>query len=329
MAFTTEGFVLTKPGGPEQLKWKKITLGDVGPDDILIRHTAIGLNFIDVYHRTGLYPMSMPGTIGIEGVGIVEQVGSAVTGINEGMRVGYPASAPGAYARHRIMPADRVVGLPDTISDQAAACMLTKGCTVEFLIHRLKKVEPGETVLFHAVGGGVGLIACQWLSSLGVRVIGTAGSDKKADLAKENGCSYVINYRTEEVAETVRSLTDGYGVPIVYDSVGKDSFEGSLNSLCPRGMFVSFGNATGPVDPISPAMLSQRGSLFFTRPSLMHYVADPSDLKLSTGRLFDAMEKGDVRPQLKQIFALEHAPEAHKALESRALKGQTILVPEL
>ena len=323
----TEGFIIEAYGGPEALEWRTIDLPELGPDDVLIRHTAVGLNFIDVYHRTGLYPLDLPSSIGIEGVGVVEEIGSAVTSLNVGQRVGYPASSPGAYQLHRVMPSDRVVGLPDFISDQEAAAVLTKGCTVEFLIRRLKRVEAGETVLFHAAAGGVGLLACQWLSSLGVRVIGTAGSDKKAKIARDNGCAYVIRYRTEEIAKTVRDLTDGYGVSVVYDSVGNATFGESLNSLAPRGLFVSFGNATGPLPPISPAELSQRGSLFFTRPSLMHYVAERSDLERSTKAVFEVLSKGDIRPQLKQVFALEHAAAAHEALESRATSGQTILVP--
>ena len=326
MSFETEGFLLKETGGPEVLIWQSVTLDPLGPEDIRIRHTAIGLNFIDIYHRTGLYPMPLPGSIGIEGVGIVEEIGSKVENISVGDRVGYPASTPGAYLRHRIIPADRAVKLPDWLADQDAAAILAKGCTVEFLIRRLRPVELGETVLFHAIAGGVGLLACQWLSSLGVRVIGTAGSEKKADLARQNGAAHVINYRKEDVAKKVRELTDGYGVPVVYDSVGKDSFEGSLNSLCPRGLFVSFGNATGPLDPISPAELSQRGSLFFTRPRLMHYVAEPGDLVRSTNTLFDALNKGHLSPRLNQIFALEHAPEAHRALEARATTGQTVFV---
>lgn len=323
----TKAIIVKETGGPDCMEWQTISLPDLEPDEVRIRHTAIGLNYIDIYHRTGLYPLSLPSSIGIEGVGIIEEIGRDVHLFVPGMRVGYPASNPGAYQGHRNIHADFLVELPDWLSDQHAAAILTKGCTVEFLIRRLKRLENGDTVLFHAVAGGVGLIACQWLSSLGVRVIGTAGSEKKADLAKANGCSHVILYREEDVASKVKNLTDGQGVSVVYDSVGRETYQGSLDSLAPKGLFVSFGNATGPLDPINVQDLARRGSLIFTRPSLLHYVAERGDLVKSTTSLFIALSKGDIKPDLNQVFALEHAREAHRVLEARETIGQTILLP--
>lgn len=314
-------------GGPEVLEWSTYDLGAPGPGDVQVRHTAIGLNFIDTYHRSGLYPMPLPAVPGIEGVGVVEAVGDGVTTLKAGDRVGYPAGPPGAYCRVRNMPADKLVVIPDTVSDQDAAALLTKGCTVEFLVRRLYRVNPGDTVLWHAAAGGVGLIACQWLNSIGATVIGTVGSAKKAAIAKEHGCAHTILYQDEDFEAAVMEITSGEGVPVVYDSVGAATFDKSLNCLSKRGMMVTFGNATGPVPPVSPGLLVQKGSLILTRPSLMDYVATREDLVSSTASVLMKIATGSITSNICQIFALEHAAQAHTALEARQTKGQTILTP--
>ncbi|NVJ70422.1 MAG: quinone oxidoreductase [Alphaproteobacteria bacterium] len=314
-------------GGPEVLAWQDVDVAAPKEGELLIRHTAIGLNFIDTYHRTGLYPLPLPATPGLEGVGVVEAVGDGVEDFKLGDRVGYPAGPMGTYAEMRTIPAAKVVKIPNSVSDEDAAALLLKGCTVEAFVERLYPVKAGETVLLHAAAGGLGLIASQWLSALGATVIGTVGSEEKAALARENGCAHTILYREENFVERVKDITNGEGVPVVYDSVGKATFMGSLDCLKRRGMMVTFGNATGPVDPVPPGLLAQKGSLMLTRPVLMDYVATRDELVQSTTRVFEMIASGNLKAQINQRFALKDATEAHKALEARKTSGQTILIP--
>lgn len=314
-------------GGPEVLAWQDVDVAAPKEGELLIRHTAIGLNFIDTYHRTGLYPLPLPATPGLEGVGVVEAVGDGVEDFKLGDRVGYPAGPMGAYAEMRTIPAAKVVKIPNSVSDEDAAALLLKGCTVEAFVERLYPVKAGETVLLHAAAGGLGLIASQWLSALGATVIGTVGSEEKAALARENGCAHTILYREENFVERVKDITNGEGVPVVYDSVGKATFMGSLDCLKRRGMMVTFGNATGPVDPVPPGLLAQKGSLMLTRPVLMDFVATRDELVQSTARVFEMITSGKLKSRINQRFALKDATEAHKALEARKTSGQTILIP--
>lgn len=314
-------------GGPEVMKLEEITVSDPGPGEVRIKQSAVGLNFIDVYHRSGLYPLELPVTLGMEAAGIIDAVGEGVTEYKPGDRVAYGAGPIGAYTDLRIIPAHRIVALPDSISDTQAAAMMLQGMTVEYLIRRTYEVKSGDTILFHAAAGGVGLLACQWLKQLGATVIGTVGSDEKAELARAHGCDHTILYKTEDVAKRVRDITDGKGVPAVYDSVGAATFEGSLDSLAPRGVLVSFGNASGPVPPFNPGILAQKGSLYFTRPSLMTYVADNRDLANSAKALFDAVAKG-MTVSVNQTYALSQAQQAHRDLESRKTTGSTVLIPD-
>lgn len=314
-------------GGPNVMKVEQISVGDPGPGEVRIRQTAIGLNFIDVYHRTGLYPLELPVTLGMEAAGVIDAVGEGVTQFKPGDRVAYGAGPIGSYTDLRIIPAGRVVPLPDSISDNQAAGMMLQGMTVEYLIRRTYPVKKGDTVLFHAAAGGVGLIACQWLKQIGATVIGTVGSEEKAEQAKAQGCDHTILYKSEDIAERVREITNGKGVPVVYDSVGKDTFEASLDSLAPRGMLVSFGNASGPVPPFNPGILAQKGSLYFTRPSLMTYVADDRELADSAAALFDAVSKG-LSVSVNQTYPLAEAKQAHIDLEARKTTGSTVLIPE-
>lgn len=313
-------------GGPEVLKYEDVDVGDPGPGEVRLTQTACGLNFIDVYHRTGLYPLELPSVIGMEAAGVVDAVGDGVSEFSPGDRVAYAAVPVGAYAESRLIPAHRIVKLPDSISDTQAAAMMLQGMTVEYLIRRTYEVKAGDTVLFHAAAGGVGLIACQWLKQLGATVIGTVGSEEKADLAKAHGCDHTILYKSEDVAARVRDLTDGKGVPVVYDSVGAATFEGSLDSLSPRGLLVSFGNASGPVPPFNTGILGQKGSLYFTRPTLMTYTASREDLVLSANSLFAAVAAG-VQINVNQTYDLADTAEAHRALEARETTGSTVLIP--
>ena len=314
-----------KPGGPEVLKLEEVKLANPKAGEVRLRQTAIGLNFIDTYHRSGLYPLSMPVTLGTEAAGIVEAVGRGVTDVKEGDRVAY-AGVAGAYADARNIAADRLVKLPRWISDQQAAAMMLKGMTAEYLIRRTYRVRKGETVVFHAAAGGVGLIACQWLKQLGVSVIGTVGSDAKAKLAKRHGCRYPVLYKRQNLAKRVKEITKGAGVPVVYDSVGASTFEQSLDCLAPRGMLVSFGNASGPVPPFEPGILAAKGSLYFTRPSLAAYTASREDLLKSARALFGAVKKG-VKIRVDQTYKLKDIVKAHKALEGRRTTGSTVLIP--
>ncbi len=314
-------------GGPEVLAWEEVAVGDPGPGEVRLRQAAVGLNYIDVYHRTGLYPVpALPAVIGLEGAGVVEALGAGVTELAPGQRVAYAGPPLGAYAEVRLMPADRVVVLPDAIDDRTAAAMMLQGMTAEYLLRRTYKVQAGDPVLIHAAAGGVGLIACQWAKHLGATVIGTVGSDAKAELARANGCDHVINYTRENFTQRVREITGGEGVAVVYDGIGKDTFEGSLDSLRPMGMLVSFGNASGPVPSFEPAILSQKGSLFFTRPTLMTYNAKREALVASANALFEVVRSGAVRITVNQTYPLKDTAQAHRDLEARKTTGSTVLL---
>jgi NADPH:quinone reductase len=314
-------------GGPEVLVWEEVAVGEPGPGQARVRQHAAGLNFIDIYQRNGLYPVTLPSVLGLEGAGVVEAIGAGVSEVAPGDRVAYAGPPIGAYAEVRLMPADRLVRLPDAISFETAAAMMLKGMTAEYLIRRTFKVEPGMTVLFHAAAGGVGLIACQWLRALGATVIGTVGSDEKAARALAHGCAHAIIYTRENFVARVKELTSGRGVPVVSDSVGQDTYLGSLDCLAPRGIYVNFGNASGPIPAIEPLLLSQKGSLYLTRPSLNHYIAQRAELLASTRELFAVVVSGQVKISIGQRFPLAEAAAAHRALESRQTTGSTLLLP--
>lgn len=311
-------------GGPGVLKWEEIDVGEPGPGQVRLRQEAAGLNFIDVYHRTGLYPQPLPFTPGVEGAGVVEAVGPDVTGLKIGDRVAY-AGPIGGYAEVRLIDADRLVKLPDAISSEQAAAAMLQGMTVHMLLRRVYPVKAGDTILIHAAAGGVGLIACQWAKALGATVIGTVGNDDKAALARANGCDHPIVYTREDFVAEVDRITAGKKLPVVYDSVGKDSFLKSLDCLAPRGMMVSFGNASGPPDPFPPGLLAQKGSLFLTRPTLFNYIATRPELEEAAGEVFAMLASGKVKVEVKQRFALKDAAEAHRALEGRKTSGSTVL----
>ncbi|MCP5197786.1 MAG: quinone oxidoreductase [Gammaproteobacteria bacterium] len=315
-------------GGPEVLRWEEVEVGDPGPGQLRVRHAAIGLNYIDVYHRTGLYPLpSLPWTLGMEGAGRVEAIGEGVTTFRVGDRVAYASPPVGAYAEVRLIPADRVVALPDMIDDRTAAAMMLQGMTAQYLLRRTYRVQPGDAILLHAAAGGVGLIVSQWARQLGALVIGTVGSDEKAELARAHGCHHVIVYSRENFVERVREITNGAGVAVVYDSVGKETFMGSLDCLRPLGMMVSFGNASGPVPPFEPSMLSAKGSLFLTRPTLMTYTAKREDLVASAAELFEAITIDAVKIEVRQTYPLAETAQAHRDLEARKTTGSTVLLP--
>lgn len=315
-------------GGPEVLRYENVEVGSPGPGQVLLRQTAVGLNFIDVYFRTGLYPPpQLPFVPGLEAAAVVEALGDGVRDLQVGQRVAYASPPIGAYAERRLMPADRLVALPEGISDEQAAAMMLKGMTAQYLLRRTYRVQSGQTVLFHAAAGGVGLIACQWAKHLGATVIGTVGSEAKADLARAHGCAHVIRYDREEVVARVREITGGKGVPVVYDSVGQATFERSLECLAPMGMLVSFGQSSGKIPPVDLGILSQKGSLYVTRPTLMTYTAERADLVASANELFDVVQRGAVRIEINQRFPLRDAAEAHRALEGRRTTGSTLLLP--
>ena len=311
-------------GGPEVLRWEEIHVGDPGPDQVRLRQEAAGLNFIDVYHRTGLYKLDMPFTPGVEGAGVVEAIGRNVADLKVGDRVAYGGPI-GGYAEERLIPADRAVKLPDAISSEQAAAMMLQGMTAQMLLRQVYAVKPGDTILIHAAAGGVGLIVCQWAKALGATVIGTVGSDEKADLARAHGCDHPIVYTRQDFVAEVERVTNGAKLPVVYDSVGKDTFLKSLDCLAPRGMMVSFGNASGAPDPMPPNLLAQKGSLFLTRPTLYNYTNDPAELQEAARDLFDMVGSGKVKVEVKQRFALSDAAEAHRALEARETSGSTVL----
>ncbi|MFO7477785.1 MAG: quinone oxidoreductase [Methyloceanibacter sp.] len=314
-------------GGPDVLEWEEVEAGDPGPGEVKIKQTAVGLNYIDVYVRTGLYPQpSFPFIPGMEGAGVVTAVGEGVRDLKVGRRVAY-AGPVGAYAQERVIAADRVVKIPAGISDETAAAIMLKGMTAQYLLRRTYKVSRDTTLLFHAAAGGVGLIACQWASSLGATVIGTVSSAGKALIARSHGCTHVINVREEDLVARVKDYTKGKGVDVVYDSIGKDTFPASLDCLKPLGMWVSFGQASGPVPPFNITLLSQKGSLFATRPSLGTYIGTRKDLVATANDLFAVIGKGEVKIAINQTYALADAAQAHRDLEARQTTGSTILLP--
>jgi NADPH2:quinone reductase len=322
----TKAIRIHATGGPDVLKWEQLPTPQPGPRDALVHHEAVGLNFIDVYFRTGLYKAPLPCTIGMEGAGVVIAVGDEVTGISPGDRVAYAGGPLGAYATERVIAADRLVKLPDSIDFKTAAAMLLQGITAHFLLHRTFRVLPGQTILVHAAAGGVGLILTQWAAHLGANVIGVVSTEEKAELITANGAAHAIIGHANLAAE-VKKITAGSMVPVVYDSVGKDTFNVSLDCLAPLGLMVSFGNASGPVPPVDLALLSAKGSLFITRPAFSTYTASPADNRASAQAVIEAVQNGVVKIQVNQTFALEHAADAHRALEARQTTGSTVLIP--
>jgi NADPH:quinone reductase len=320
----TKAILVHQPGGPEQMRWEDVDVGEPGPGQVRIQQTAVGLNYIDVYHRTGLYPQPLPFTPGVEGAGVVESIGPGVQGLTVGDRVAY-AGPIGGYAEERLIAADRLIKLPDDIGDEQAAAMMLQGMTVDMLLNRVRTTQAGETILVHAAAGGVGLILCQWASAIGATVIGTVSTEEKAELARANGCDHPILYTKQDFVEQVRELTGGNGVPVVYDSVGKDTFLRSFDCLAPRGLLVSFGQSSGNVEPFAPGILAQKGSLFLTRPTLFNYIAGRGELEQSATALFEMVRSGKVRIDIGQRFPLAEAAEAHRALEARETTGSTVL----
>jgi NADPH2:quinone reductase len=317
---------LHQTGGPEVLKLEDVDLAPPGPGQVRVRHTAIGVNFIDTYHRSGLYKLPLPSGLGSEAAGVVEGLGEGVAALKTGDRVAY-AGALGAYAEANNVPADKLVKLPDAVSDETAAAGMLKGMTVQYLLKRTYPVQAGQTILFHAAAGGVGLIGGQWAKHLGVSVIGTVGSDEKIALAKAHGYAHVLNLESEDWVKRVREITHGAGVPVVYDSIGKATWSGSLDCLAVRGMMVSFGNSSGAVPAFEPGVLNAKGSLYVTRPSLFHYTRDARELQETAGDLFAVIASGSVKVEVRQRFTLADAAKAHEALHSRATTGATILLP--
>lgn len=320
----THAIRVHEAGGPDALSWEAVEPGEPGPGEARIRQAAIGLNYIDVYHRSGLYPQPTPFTPGVEGAGTVESVGPDVEQVKPGDRVAYAGPA-GGYSEERLIAADRLVKLPDDIAFEQAAAMMLQGMTARMLLRAVFPVESGDTILVHAAAGGVGLIMCQWAAALGATVIGTVGSEEKAELARAHGCAHPIVYTRQDFAAEVLRITGSAKLPVVYDSVGRDTFLKSLDCLRPRALMVSFGNASGPVEPLAPNLLAQKGSLFLTRPTLFHYIATRRELEQSASELFEMVRSGKVRIEVKQRFALKDAADAHRALEARQTTGSTIL----
>ena len=314
-------------GGPEVLKWEDIEVGDPGEGEVRLTLKAAGLNFIDCYQRSGLYPMELPLTLGAEGVGVINSIGSGVKNLSEGQRVAYSGGQIGSYAEERLISASALIPLPDNINDQTAAAMMLKGMTVHMLLFKCYPVQPGDMILVHAAAGGVGNILCQWANHLGATVIGTVGNEQKAEEAKSNGCHYPINYSNENFADKVQDITAGRGVPVVYDSIGKDTFEKSLDCLESFGAMVTYGNASGPVPAIEPLLLMQKGSVTLSRPTLMNYAADIKRRDKAARDLFDVVGNGHVKIKIGQTFALSDARKAHQALENRQTTGSTVLLP--
>ena len=314
-------------GGPEVLQWEEVAVGDPGPGQARVRHTAIGLNYIDTYQRSGLYKLTLPSGLGNEGAGVVEAVGPGVTEVREGDRVAYSGGPPGAYADVRVMPAERLVKLPDGVSERTAATLMLKGLTVQYLLRQTYPLKSGETILFHAAAGGVGLIACQWTRALGVTMIGTVGSDEKAAIAREHGCAHTIVYSRENFVERVREITGGQGVPVVYDAVGKATFPASLDCLRPRGLLVSFGNSSGAIAAFDILLLAQKGSLYVTRPTLATYTATRTALLAMAAEMFEHVKAGRIVNEARQTYALKDAAQAHRDLEARRTTGATLLIP--
>ena len=322
----TQAIRFHQTGGPEVLKLERVEVGDPGPGQVRVRHTGIAVNFIDVYFRIGRYPAALPSGLGSDAVGVVEAVGEGVTYLAPGDRVGYMLGPLGAYSEARVMPAEVLIKLPDGISDRTAATIIMKGLTAQYLFRQVYPLKAGDTILYHAAAGGVGLIACQWAKALGVTMIGTVGSDEKAEVAKAHGCTHVINYNRENFVERVKEITGGKGVPVVFDSVGKDTFMGSLDCLQKRGTLVSNGTTSGPV-VLDVTLLAMKGSLFVTRPAMVDYATPRSNLLKMADELFDLVLQGQIRSEPQQVFSLAEAAEAHRALESRRTIGATILVP--
>jgi NADPH2:quinone reductase len=322
----THAIRIHQTGGPEVLRWEEVDVASPGPGEVRLRHTAIGLNFIDTYHRSGLYPLPLPAIPGSEGAGIVEEIGPGVWEVKPGDRVAY-AGPVGAYAEERLVAAHRLVPLPEDVDDRVAAAAMLKGMTAQYLLRRTHRVEAGETILLHSAAGGVGLIAAQWAKSLGASVIGTVSTDAKAALAREAGCDHVVVTSRESFAARVKEITGGAGVRVVYDAVGKETFDGSLDCLAPLGLMVSYGNASGPVPPVSPLVLAQKGSLFLTRPTLMTYTARREDLLATAADLFAVLRSGAVKVRIDATFPLREAAAAHAALEGRRTTGSTVLLP--
>jgi NADPH2:quinone reductase len=313
-----------QPGGPEVLKWEEVEVGEPGPGQARLRQEAAGLNFIDVYHRTGLYPQQLPFIPGVEGAGVVESVGAGVTTVKQGDRVAY-AGPIGGYAEERLIAADKLVKLPEGVSTEQAGAMMLQGMTAWMLLRGVYSVKPGDTILVHAAAGGVGLIVCQWAKALGATVIGGVGSDEKAELARAHGCDYPIVYDRQDLVAEVERITGGAKLPVVYDSVGKDTFMRSLDCLARRGLMVSFGNSSGPVDPFPPGLLAQKGSLFLTRPTMYDYTSTRAELETAAGELFEMVATGKIKVEINQRYLLKDAADAHRALEARQTTGSTVL----
>jgi NADPH:quinone reductase len=317
----------SQTGGPEVLQWESVNVGEPGAGEARVRHTAVGLNYIDTYHRSGLYKLSLPSGIGLEAAGLVEAVGAGVTDVKTGDRVAYCGGPPGAYSEVRVMPADKLVKIPDGVSDHSAATLMLKGITVQYLFRQTFPLKGGEAILFHAAAGGVGLIACQWARALGVTMIGTVGSDEKAALAQSNGCAHTIVSTRENFVDRVKELTGGKGVPVVYDSIGKDTFPASLDCLKPRGLFVSFGSSSGPIAAFDLGLLAQKGALFATRPSLVTYAATRPQLLAMADEVFAMVKAGKIVSDARQTYALKNAAQAHRDLHARKTTGATLLLP--
>jgi NADPH2:quinone reductase len=318
---------IAETGGPEVLRWEDVELGEPGEGQARIRHTAVGVNYIDTYHRSGLYPLPLPSGLGLEAAGVVEAVGPGVTIVRPGDRVAYAGGPPGAYAEARVLPAQILVPIPEGVADRTAAAVMLKGMTAQYLIRRTYPVKAGETILFHAAAGGVGLIACQWLKALGATVIGTVGSEAKAMVARAHGCEHVIISTKEDIAARVREISGGAGVPVVYDSVGKDTFLSSLDCLRPLGLMVSYGNASGKVAPLDIGILSQKGSLYLTRPTLATYTATRADLEATAREVFEVIRDGKVKVEIRHTYPLAEAERVHRDLEGRRTVGSIVMVP--
>jgi NADPH:quinone reductase len=321
----THAIRFAKPGGPEVLEWQQVKVGKPGQGEVRLRHSAVGLNYVDTYQRSGLYPMPLPSGLGSEAVGLIEEVGPGVTGLKTGDRVAYSGGPLGAYSEARVMPADRLVLVPDGITDQQAAAMMLKGMTAWYLVRRTHPVKHGETILIHAAAGGVGLIVCQWAKHLGATVIGTVGDEEKAALARRHGCDHPILYKREDFVARVTELTQGKKLPVVYDSVGKDTFYNSLDCLAPLGLMVSFGQSSGAIGPVDIGILAAKGSLFLTRPTLNTYTATREDLLTAARELFEVVQNGAVKISVNQTYPLREAARAHRDLQDRKTTGQTVL----
>jgi len=322
----TKAIIIKKPGGPEVLELTDIELASPGPDQIKVKNIAIGLNYIDTYHRSGLYPVPLPSGIGLEGAGVITEIGANVSELNIGDNVAYAGGSPSAYAEERILPAQIAVKIPDGISHKVAACIMTKGLTTHYLLCKTYKITSNDVVLFHAAAGGVGQVFAQWAKSIGCKLIGTVGSDEKISIAKANGCNHVINYTNQDFVKEVKDITKGAGVSVVYDGVGKNTFQGSVESLKPIGTMVSFGNASGPLDPLNVPKDIQSKSLFFTRPTMKDYYSTRDEVIEGANKLFEQIKFGKIKIKIFKEYSLKEAKEAHLDLESRKINGPGIFV---